>query len=79
MTSKSKKVFFLTNPEKNETLRRIAETLDVSIGEVINDALDRYIDVCEWQVKHIQEGVKAAVEGNFASDEDIDEFLKKYC
>ena len=50
----------------------------MSIGEIVNEALDRYIDVYEWQISHIQKGVKEAEKGNFAPDEEIDEFFQKY-
>jgi len=78
MPGKSTKLSFITNAEKSEKLIKIAETLDMSIGEIVNEALDRYIDVYEWQISHIQKGVKEAKEENFAPDEEIDEFFQKY-
>ena len=36
------------------------------------------IDMHEWQLAHIQKGVEAARKGDFASDEEVKEFIENY-
>ena len=78
MAQKSTRISFVTKPNKRKTLNQIADVYGMNLSGVINEALDRYIDVHEWQVKHIQEGVEAAERGEFATDKEMDRFLKKY-
>ncbi|GHS91516.1 hypothetical protein AGMMS49957_18330 [Synergistales bacterium] len=39
---------------------------------IINEALNSYIDLQEWQLEHIQEGIRQADNGEFASDEEVE-------
>jgi predicted transcriptional regulator len=38
---------------------------------VLNEAIDAYLDVQEWQIQHIQEGMRQAEAGEFASDAEV--------
>jgi len=78
MAEKSTRISFVTKPTKRRTLNQIADVYGKNLSAVINEALDRYIDVHEWQVKHIQEGLDAADRGEFATDAETKEFFKKY-
>lgn len=78
MAEKSTRISFVTKPTKRRTLNQIADVYGKNLSAVINEALDRYIDVHEWQVKHIQEGLDAADRGEFATDAETEEFFKKY-
>jgi predicted transcriptional regulator len=42
------------------------------------DAIRRYIDLESWQIEEIQQAVKAADAGDFASDAEFDEVMKKH-
>jgi len=78
MPEKSTRISFVTKNKKRKTLNQIADVYGKNLSAVINEALDRYIDVHEWQVKHIQEGVDAAKRGEFATDNEVEELFDKY-
>ena len=44
----------------------------------LNKAMDYYLDLHEWQLTHIQQGVEAAQKRNFASDKEVKDFFEKY-
>jgi len=78
MPEKSTRISFVTKKIKRKTLNQIADVYGKNLSAVINEAIDRYIDVHEWQVKHIQEGVAAAERGEFATEVEADKFFEKY-
>ncbi len=74
----SARISFITYIGKCEKLDQIADAFDTNLRSCINDALDQYIDIHEWQLEHIEKGVKAAKKGDFVSDKQASEFFKKY-
>jgi predicted transcriptional regulator len=72
------RVSFVTEAHKRARLDQIAAAFGTNLSAVINEALDQYIDLHEWQLKHIQEGVAEAKRGNFATDEEVDTFFSEY-
>ena len=47
------------------------------MGKVGGAILDQYIDLHEWQLKHIQDGVEEAKQGDFATDEEMNAFFSE--
>lgn len=78
MPEESTRISFVTKKIKRETLDQIADVYGKNLSAVINEAIDRYIDVHEWQVKHIQEGVAAAQRGEFATEGEVEKFFEKH-
>jgi len=72
------RVSFVTEANKRAHLDQIAAVFGTTLSAVINEALDQYIDLHEWQLKHIQEGVEEAKRGDFAADEEVDAFFSEY-
>lgn len=72
------RVSFVTEAKKRARLDQIAAVFGTNLSAVINDALDQYIDLHEWQLKHIQTGVEEAKQGDFATDEEADAFFNEY-
>ena len=72
------RVSFVTEATKRARLDQIAAVFGTNLSAVINEALDQYIDLHEWQLKHIQEGVEEAKRGDFATDEEVDIFFSEY-
>jgi predicted transcriptional regulator len=72
------RVSFVTEANKRARLDQIAAVFGTNLSAVINEALDQYIDLHEWQLKHIQEGVEEAKRGDFATDEEIDTFFSEH-
>lgn len=72
------RVSFVTTANKRVRLDQIAAVFGTTLSAVINEALDQYIELHEWQLKHIQEGVEEANRGDFATDEEMDAFFSEY-
>ena len=51
--------------DKKEAVNRLAQYSDRSSSYIINKAIDEYIKVQNWQVKHIEKAVAAADRGEF--------------
>ena len=58
-------------PAKRDALDRLAKSLDRDRSYLINEAVDAYLAVHRWQIAHIEEGLRQADAGEFASDEDL--------
>jgi len=57
--------------KKVKQLDRIAKQQDRSRNYLVNQAIDQLLELHAWQNERIQEGIKAADEGHFASDADM--------
>lgn len=62
---------FRTDREKRQALDEIARGLDRDRSWVLNAAIDAYLDVHGWQVARIEEGLRQARAGEFATDEEV--------
>lgn len=56
---------------KIDKLNAIAQLHNRSKSFVINEAIDSYLALMDWQVKHIKKGVEQADKGEFASDKEV--------
>ncbi len=72
------RISFVTEAGKRAQLDAIAGAFGKNLSAVINEAIDQYIDLHEWQLRHIQKGVEEARRGDFASDEEVDTFFDRY-
>ncbi len=64
--------------KKVKQLDKIAKQQDRSRNYLVNQAIDQLLDLHVWQSKRVQEGIKAADEGHFASDVDMAKIFSKY-
>jgi len=78
MPKDSTRISFVTETGKRKRLNHIAEAFGKNLSAVINEALDQYIELHEWQLAHIEKGVKAARRGEFATEEEVKAFFNKY-
>lgn len=76
--SKTSRVSFITAEDKRKRLDGIAGAFGKNLSAVINEALDNYIELHEWQLEHIRQGVEAARKGEFATDAEVEAFFDKY-
>ena len=72
------RISFVTEAGKRARLDAIAGAFGKNLSTVLNEAVDQYIDLHEWQLRHIQEGMGEARRGDFASDEEVDAFFNRY-
>jgi RHH-type rel operon transcriptional repressor/antitoxin RelB len=64
-------------PEIRKALDGIAVALDRDRTYVVNQALEAYIDVHEWQIDHIRQGLREANAGKFASEAEVNRTIAR--
>ena len=64
-------ISFRLDPKKRDALDAVARAHDRDRTYVLNEAIDAYLDVHQWQIEHIQEGIRQADAGEFASDAEV--------
>jgi predicted transcriptional regulator len=64
-------ISFRLDPKKRKALDAVARAQERDRTFVLNEAIDAYLDVQEWQIQHIQEGMRQAEAGEFASDAEV--------
>ena len=64
-------VTFRMQEEKKLLIDELAAVQDRDRSYIINQALDVYLDVMEWQLAHIKEGLRQAEAGEFAADDEV--------
>jgi predicted transcriptional regulator len=74
----SSRISFVTASSKRTRLDEIAHLFGKNRSDVINEALDHYIALHEWQLRHIHEGLEEAKQGDFAPDAEVDAFFERY-
>jgi predicted transcriptional regulator len=63
--------------EKRAALDAIATALDRDRSYIVNEALDAYIEMHQWQIEHIQRGLAEARAGRFVPDAQVDRTLDR--
>ncbi len=74
--SKENITFRLDN-EKRVILDTIAAGLDRDRTYVLNEAVDLYLEVYQWQIAEIEAGVAEADAGDYATDEEVQAVFAK--
>jgi len=64
-------VTFRLDPEKRDALDAIAAGMDRDRSYVLNEAIDVYLEMQQWQLQEIQKGMAEADAGVFASEEEV--------
>jgi predicted transcriptional regulator len=64
--------------DKRTALEAIAARTDRDLSLVIDEALDAYLELHAWQVAHIEEGMRQADAGEFASEAEIREAFARW-
>lgn len=64
--------------EKKAALDAIAAQTDRDVSLVIEEAVNAYLDLHAWQRAHIEEGVRQADAGEFASEAEVREALARW-
>jgi predicted transcriptional regulator len=57
--------------DKKAALDAIAARTHRDLSLVIDEALSAYLDLQAWQVEHIEEGMRQADAGEFASEAEV--------
>jgi predicted transcriptional regulator len=64
-------------PETRDALDAIAATLDRDRSYIVNQALAAYVETHRWQVEHIQQGLREANAGKFASQANVNKVIAR--
>ncbi len=67
-----------TDNNKLKKLDKLADQMERSRNYVVNQAIDQLLEVHAWQVERTKEGIKAADEGRFATDAEMERVFNKY-
>jgi predicted transcriptional regulator len=62
---------FETDSEKRVALDRIARATRRDRSDVLNAAIEAYLAVHDWQIEHIEQGLREADAGDFAGSDEV--------
>jgi predicted transcriptional regulator len=66
-----KTISFRLEPQKVAALDKLAKAQTRDRTFLLNEAVDAYLDVQRWQIKHIQEGLRQANAGMGTDHEEV--------
>jgi RHH-type rel operon transcriptional repressor/antitoxin RelB len=72
-----KTISFRMRAEAVETLDALAETLDRDRTHLLNEAVERYLELNEYHIKLIEKGLRAAERGDFVPDAEMKKLIAK--
>jgi len=75
---KSATVSAKLEPSVAEKLDMLAKATARSRSFLVAEAIETYVKDQSWQIQAIQEGVKEADKGNFATDKEVKKAFKKW-
>ncbi|RCJ39702.1 CopG family transcriptional regulator [Nostoc minutum NIES-26] len=64
-------ITFRIDSKKKVTLDTIAAGINRDRSYVLNEAIDAYLEIHQWQIEEIQKGIAEANAGEFASDAEV--------
>jgi len=64
-------VTFRLDTKKKKILDAIADDMSRDRSYVLNEAIDNYLEVHEWHLEHIREGLRQAEAGHFAKESAV--------
>lgn len=70
-------VTFRLDSEKRVSLDAIAAGMDRDRSYVLNEAIEIYLQMHQWQLEEIQKAVAEAEAGDFASDDEVQAVFEK--
>ena len=80
MVSETGRMSVLVEPGKQAKLDAIAENLDRSRNWIVNQAIDNYLDIYDWQTKQIEEALEIASseDAAFYTSDEVDSMIAKF-
>lgn len=66
------------DPEVAKKLDLLAKATARSKSFLVAEAVEAYLEHQAWQIEAIQEGIKEADKGNFATDKEVKSAFKKW-
>ena len=75
--SSLKTISFRISSEAVDTLDGLAETMDRDRSYLLNEAVERYLELNEYHIRLIKKGLRAAKEGRLISHADVKKMISK--
>ena len=75
--SELKTISFRMPAEKVETLDALAETMERDRTYLLNEAVERYLELNEYHIKLIEKGLRAAETGDFVPHGEMKRLIAK--
>lgn len=66
------KISFDTDLNRKQLLDKLASELNCAPDLLINEAIDSFLDLYEWQTEYIKKGLAAADRGEFVPQEEVE-------
>ncbi len=75
---KKTSITFRVEPEIREQLDHLADKTNRRRSDLLNDAVNAYLDLQRWQIEHIEEGLKQADSGEFVRDAEVKKAFERF-
>ncbi|HKV61714.1 MAG TPA: ribbon-helix-helix domain-containing protein [Candidatus Acidoferrum sp.] len=75
--SELKTISFRMPAEKVETLDALAETMERDRTYLLNEAVERYLELNEYHIKLIEKGLRAAEAGDFVPQTEMKRLIAR--
>jgi predicted transcriptional regulator len=75
--SELKTISFRMPAEKVETLDALAETMERDRTYLLNEAVERYLELNEYHIKLIEKGLRAAGAGDFVPQAEMKRLIAR--
>jgi predicted transcriptional regulator len=72
-----KTISFRMPAEAVETLDALAARLDRDRTHLLNEAVERYLELNEYHIKLIEKGLRAAAQGDFVPDAEMKKLIAR--
>jgi RHH-type transcriptional regulator, rel operon repressor / antitoxin RelB len=76
--TESKVLTLRLDPKLRKKLDRLAEATQRSRAFLAAEAVREYVALNEWQIEEIKRGLREAEQGDFATDKEVQQSLKKW-
>jgi predicted transcriptional regulator len=70
-------ITFRLDSETRAALDAIATVMERDRSAILNEAVRLYLELHQWQIEEIQQGIAEADAGDFASDAEVDDLFAK--
>lgn len=71
-------VSFRTDAKKVKQLDVLAKKQRRDRTQLIDEAIENYLEIQRWQMEEIKAGIREADAGNFASDEEVRDAFARF-
>jgi len=72
-----KTISFRMRADAVETLDALAETMDRDRTYLLNEAVERYLELNQYHIKLIEKGLRAAEKGEFVPDAEMKKLIAR--